>query len=86
MTLLDRNFRLGLSNQIKSNHTILSAKQVFQRLHGNCIWDMIREEQDTFLLDFKNSQARQGRAFRHLWQMKKLGKFVYFLGVFNLSL
>ncbi len=31
-------------------------------------------------MDFKNSQARQGRAFRHLWQMKK---FVYFLGVFN---
>ena len=57
MTLLDRNFRLGLSNQIKSNHTILSAKQVFQRLHGNCIWDMIREEQDTFLLDFKRKSG-----------------------------
>ncbi len=26
-------------------------------------------------MDFKNSQARKGRAFRHLWQMKKLGKF-----------
>jgi len=23
-------------------------------------------------MDFKNSQARQGRAFRHLWQMKKI--------------
>jgi len=25
-------------------------------------------------MDFKNSQARQGRAFRHQWQMKKFGK------------
>jgi len=25
-------------------------------------------------MDLKNSQARQGRAFRHLWQMKKFGK------------
>ena len=28
----------------------------------------------TFYMDFKNSQARQGSAFRHLWQMKKFGK------------
>ena len=34
-------------------------------------------------MDFKNSKDRQGRAFKHLWQMKKC---VDFLRVFNLSL
>ncbi len=40
----------------------------------------------TFNMYFKNSRAIQGKAFRHLWQMKNLEKFVYFSGVFNLSL
>jgi len=31
-------------------------------------------------MDFKNSQARQGRAFRHRWQMKKLGKICLLFG------
>ncbi len=34
-----------------------------------------------FYMDFKNYQDRQGRAFRHLLQMKK---FVYFSRVFIL--
>ncbi len=33
-----------------------------------------------FYIDFKNSQARQGRAFRHLWQMKKFGKICLLFG------
>jgi len=35
----------------------------------------------TFYMDFKNSQARQGRAFRHLWQMKKFGKICLLFGI-----
>jgi len=31
-------------------------------------------------MDFKNSQARQGRAFGHLWQMKKFGKICSLFG------
>jgi len=31
-------------------------------------------------MDFKNYKARQGRAFRHLWQMKKFGKFCLLFG------
>jgi len=31
-------------------------------------------------MDLKNSQARQGRAFRHLWQMKKFGKICLLFG------
>jgi len=31
-------------------------------------------------MDFKNSQAKQGRAFRHLWQMKKFGKICLLFG------
>jgi len=31
-------------------------------------------------MDFKNYQARQGRAFRHLWQMKKFGKICLLFG------
>jgi len=31
-------------------------------------------------MDFKNSQARQGRAFRHLWQMNKIGKIFLLFG------
>ncbi len=34
----------------------------------------------SFFMDFKNSQAGQGRAFRHLWQMKKLGKICSLFG------
>jgi len=33
-----------------------------------------------FLYGLKNSQARQGKAFRHLWQMKKFGKICLLLG------
>ena len=31
-------------------------------------------------MDFKNSQARQRRAFRHLWQIEKLGKICLLFG------
>ena len=34
----------------------------------------------SFFMDFKNSQARQGRAFRHLWQMNKFGKICLLFG------
>jgi len=31
-------------------------------------------------MDLKNYQARQGRAFRQLWQMKKFGKICLLFG------
>ncbi len=34
----------------------------------------------SFFMDYKNSQAKQGKSFRQLWQMKNFGKICLLFG------